>query len=210
MKAERWRIDAFELWCLNRLLRVPWTAKRSNQPILKEISPGFSLEGVIFEAEAPILRPPDVKSWLIGKDPDPGKDWGQELKGTTENEMVGWHHWLNGHEFGQTLGVGDGLGGLTCCSPWGRKESDTTEWLNWTELFCHEVMEPDAMILVILPCHDEWAFVTHWNYKPYCVRATKDGWVIVESSDKMLSTGGGNGKALQYFCLNYPVNCIKR
>ena len=86
------------------------------------------------EAETPILWPPDAKSWLIWKDPDAGKDWGQEKKGTTEDEMVGWHHRLDGHGFGWTLGVGDGQGGLACCSSWGRKELDTTEWLNWTEL----------------------------------------------------------------------------
>ena len=85
------------------------------------------------EAETPILWPPDVKNWLIWKDPDAGKDLRQEEKGTTEDEMVGWHHWLNGHEFGKSLGVGDGQGGLVCCSPWGRKESDTTEQLNWTD-----------------------------------------------------------------------------
>ena len=82
--------------------------------------------------EAPILWPPDVKSQLIGKDPDGGKDWRQEEKGTTEDEMVGWHHWLNGHGFGWTPGVGDGQGGLACCDSWGRQESDTTERLNWT------------------------------------------------------------------------------
>ena len=81
------------------------------------------------EAETPILWPPDVKSWLTGKDRDAGKDWGQ--KGLTENEMVGWHHWLNGHGFGWTPGVGDGQGGLACSASWGRKESDTTEWRNW-------------------------------------------------------------------------------
>ena len=86
------------------------------------------------EAETPILWPPDAKSWLIGKDPDAGKDWGQEKKGTTEEEMVGWHHQLSGHAFGWTPGVGDGQGGLACRSSWGHKESDTTERLNWTEL----------------------------------------------------------------------------
>ena len=85
------------------------------------------------EAETPILWPPDVKSWLIWKAPDAGKDWGQEEKGTTEDKMVGWHHWLNGHEFEQPLGVDDGQQGLACCSSWGHKESDTTERLNWTE-----------------------------------------------------------------------------
>ena len=86
------------------------------------------------EAETPILWPPDTKRWLIGKDPDAGEDWGQAEKGTTEDEMVGWHHWLNGHEFGWTPGVGDGQGGLACCGSWGRKELDMTERLNWTEL----------------------------------------------------------------------------
>ena len=85
------------------------------------------------EAETPVLWPPDAKSWLIGKDPDAGKDWRQEEKGTTEDEMVGWHHWLNGHEFEQTPGVGDGQGGLACCSPWSCKELDVTERLNWTD-----------------------------------------------------------------------------
>ena len=84
------------------------------------------------EAETPIVWPPDAKSWLIRKDPDAGKDWRQEEKGTTEDEMVGWHHWLNGHVFGWTPGVGDGQGGLVCCGSWGHKESDTTEQLNWT------------------------------------------------------------------------------
>ena len=86
------------------------------------------------KAETPILWPPHVKSWLIGKDPNAGKDWGQEEKGTTEDEMAGWHHWLDGHESGWTLGVGDGQGGLACCDSWGHKELDTTEWLNWTEM----------------------------------------------------------------------------
>ena len=86
------------------------------------------------EDETPTLWPPYAKSWLIGKDSDAGKDWGQKEKGTTEDEMVGWQHRLNGHGFGWTLGVGDGQGGLACCDSWGRKESDTTEQLNWTEL----------------------------------------------------------------------------
>ena len=94
----------------------------------------FHLGWTDAEAEATILWPPDVKNWLIGKDLDAGKDWGQEEKGTTEGEMVGWHHRLNGHGFGWTPGVGDGQGGLACCDSWGRKELDTTEWLNWTEL----------------------------------------------------------------------------
>ena len=85
------------------------------------------------EAEAPILWPPDVKNWLIGRDPYPGKDWRQEEKGMTEDEMVGWHHWLDGHEFVWTPRVGDGQGGLACLGSWGRKELDTTERLNWSD-----------------------------------------------------------------------------
>ena len=85
------------------------------------------------EAEIPVLWPPDVKNWLIRKDAAAGKDWKQEEKGTAEDEMVGWHHWLYGHEFEQVPRVGDGQGGLVCCSLWGRKELDMTEWLNGTE-----------------------------------------------------------------------------
>ena len=88
----------------------------------------------VVEAETPILWPPDAKAWLIWKDPDAGKGWGQEEKGTTEDEMAGCHHWLNGCKSEWTPGVGDGQGGLACCDSWGHKESDTTEQLNWTEL----------------------------------------------------------------------------
>ena len=101
------------------------------------------------EAETPVLWPSDAKSWLIWKDPDAGKDWGEEQKGKTEEEMVGWHHRLNGHGFGWTPGVDDGQGGLVCCSSWGHKESDTTERLNWTSItntcktvFCQTVACP--------------------------------------------------------------------
>ena len=83
------------------------------------------------EAETPILWAPDVKNWLIWKDPDAGKDWRWEEKGTTEEEIAGWHHWLDGHEFEQAPGIGDGQGGLACCSPWGHKKLDTTERMNW-------------------------------------------------------------------------------
>ena len=122
------RVHAFELWGWRRLLKVPWTARRSNQSILKEINREYSLTDA--ETEAPILWPSVVKSWLIGKDPDAGKDWGQKEKGTTEDEMVGWHHRLNGHEFEKTVGGGEGPGSLVCCSPWDHRESDTNEWLN--------------------------------------------------------------------------------
>ena len=131
-KAECRRIDAFELWCWRRLLRVPWTARRSNQSILKEISPGCSLEGLMLKLKLPMLCPPDVKSWLIWKDPDARKDWGQEEKGMTEGEMVGWHHRLNGNGFEWTPGVGDGQGGLVC-SVHGVTKS-RTQLSSWTKL----------------------------------------------------------------------------
>ena len=98
------------------------------------------------KAETPVLWPPHVKSWLIGKDPDAGRDWGQEEKGTTEDEMAGWHHRLDGREFEWTPGVGDGQGGLESCDSWGHKESDTTEQLNWTEL--NTDYAPDSPVLM--------------------------------------------------------------
>ena len=102
------------------------------------------------EAETPILWPPNAKSWLIWKDPDAGKDWGREEKGTTKDEMVGWHHRLNGHGFVWTLGVGDGQGGLVCCSSWGCKESDTTEQLNWTELDRYSKVLRELICLLVI------------------------------------------------------------
>ena len=133
-KAERWRIDAFELWCWRRLLRVPWTARRSNQSILK-ISPGCFLEGLMLKLKLQYFGHLMWRADSLEKT-DAGKDWGQEEKGTTEDEMVGWHHQLDGREFGWTPGVGDGQGGLECCDSWGAKNrtwlSDWTE-LNWTE-----------------------------------------------------------------------------
>ena len=128
-KAECQRIDGFEVWCWRRLLRVPWTARRSNQSILKEISSGCSLEGLM----------PKLKLLYFGhlmwrvdslEKSDAGRHWGQEEKGTTEDKMAGWHHQLDGREFEWTPGVGDGQGGLACCDSWGCKELDTTERLN--------------------------------------------------------------------------------
>ena len=107
---------------------------KENQPVHPEGDQSWVFIGrTDVEAETPILWPPDVKSWLIGKDPDAGKDWGKEGKGTTEGEMLGWYYQLDGHGFGWTPGVGDGQGGLACCSSWGHNESDMTEWLNWTK-----------------------------------------------------------------------------
>ena len=139
-----WELDCEESWALKNWCF--WTVlleKTLESPLhCKEIQPVHS-EGdqswVFFgrndaKAKTPVLWPHHVKSWLIGKDSDAGRDWGKERKGTTEDEMAGWHHWLNGHESEWTPGVGDGQGGLACCDSWGRIESDTTEQLNWTEL----------------------------------------------------------------------------
>ena len=132
-KAERRRIDAFELWCWRRLLRVTWIARRSNQSILKEISPGISLEGMMLTQKLQYFGHLMQRVDSLEKT-HAGRNWGQEEKGTTEDEMAGWHHWLNGRESEWTPGDGDGQGGLACCNSWGLKESDTTERLNWTEL----------------------------------------------------------------------------
>ena len=129
-KAECRRIDAFELWCWKRLLRVPWTARRSNQSILKEINSEYSLEGLMLEAETPLLWPSDAKNWLIGKDHDGGKHWWGEEKGVTEEKMIEYHHQLNGHEFEQTLGDSEGQQSLACCSSWSCEESAMTKQLN--------------------------------------------------------------------------------
>ena len=132
---ESWALKNWCFWTavLEKTLEKPLDSK------IKPVHPKGNQSWVFIgrtdaEAETPILRPPDAKNRLIGKDPDAGKDWRWEKKGMTEDEMVGWHHRLNGHEFQQAPWVGDGQGGLACCSPWGWKEPDTTEWLNWTEL----------------------------------------------------------------------------
>ena len=128
-KAECRRIDAFKLWCWRRLLS-PLDSKEI-QPVSSKGNRSWIFIGrTDAEAETPILWPPDSKNWLTGKDSDAGNDWRWEEKGMTEDEMIGWHHWLIGHEFEQALGVGDGQGSLVCCSPWGRKELDTTWQLN--------------------------------------------------------------------------------
>ena len=137
-KAECWKIDAFELWCWTRLLRVPWTARRSNQSILKEISPGCSLEGLMLKLKLQYFghqmrRVDSLEKTLIF-----GKIESKRRSGW--RKMVAYHHILNGHGFGWTPGVGDGQGDLACCSSWGRKELDTTERLNWTELIFHIIV----------------------------------------------------------------------
>ena len=137
-----WELDCEESWApkywcfwsvvLEKTLENPLDCKEIQPVHSKEDQSWMFFGRSDAEAETPVLCPPHVKSWLTGKDFDAGRDWGQEEKGTTEDEMAGWHHRLDGHEFGWTLGVGDGQGSLACCNSWGRKESDTTEQLNWT------------------------------------------------------------------------------
>ena len=126
-KAEHWRMDAFELWCWRRLLRVPWTERRSNQSTLKEIKTEYSLEGLMLNLK---WRTDSFEKTLM-----------LEEKGTARDEMIVWHYRLDGHEFEQVLGVGDGQGSLVCCSPWGHKKKDTSEWLNWTVLLGDTLMK---------------------------------------------------------------------
>ena len=139
-----WELDHKESWgpknwcfwtaVLEKTLEGPLDCKEI-QPVNPKGNQSWIFIGKTdAEAETPILWPPDVKNWLIGKDPDAGKVWRQEKKGTTEDELVGWYQWLDGLEFEQAPGVGDGQGGLVCCRPWGCKELDMTERLNWTEL----------------------------------------------------------------------------
>ena len=132
-KAEHWRIDAFEVWCWRRL-ESPLDCKEI-QPVHSKGDQAWVFIGrTDTKAETPVLWPPHVKSWLIGKDSEAGRDSGQEEKGTTEDEMAGWHHWLDAHEFRWTPGVGDEQGGLECYSSWDHKVGH--DWVNWTELNC--------------------------------------------------------------------------
>ena len=126
--------ECFWTVVLEKTLESPLDCKEI-QPVQAKGDESWVFFGRIdVKAESPVLWPPHVKSWLIGKDSDARRDWGQEEKGTTEDEMAGWHHLPNGREFEWTLGDGDGQGGLACCDSWGQKELDTTEWLDWTEL----------------------------------------------------------------------------
>ena len=137
-----WELDCEEGWApknwcfwpvvLEKTLESPLDCKEIQAVHSKGDQSWVFLGRTDAEAETPVLWPPHAKSWLIGKDSDAGRDWGQEEKGETEDEMAGWHHRLDGHEFEWTPGVGDGQGGLACCSSWGCKESDTTERLNWS------------------------------------------------------------------------------
>ena len=133
---ESWALKNWCFWTvlLEKILESPLDCKEIQPVHPQGNQPWIFIGRTDAEAETPILWPPDMKNWLIGKDPDAGKNWRWEKKGTTEDEMFGWHHWRNGHEFQSAPGVGDGQGSPACCSLWSRKESDMTSQLNWTEL----------------------------------------------------------------------------
>ena len=163
-----WELDYKESWApknccfwtvaLEKTLESPLDCKEI-QPVHPKGNQSWIFIGrTDTEADTLLLWPPDVKNWLIWKEPDARKDWSQEEKGTTEDEIVGWHHWLNGHEFEQAWGVGDGQGGLSCCSPWGHKELDMIELLNWTESFANFVYIFKKLVLNIL--------IISINFKP--------------------------------------------
>ena len=212
-KAERRRINAFELWCWRRLLRVPLTARRSNQS--KGDQSWVFIGRAVAEAETPILWPPDAKSWLTGKDPDAGKDWGQE-NGTTEEEMVGWHHRLNGHGFALTPGVGDGQGGGACCGSWGCKESDTTEWLKWTELIATTCISQEFIHIItgsLYPLKKNWCcwvvVLEKTLESPLDWRSNQ--WILKEINPEYLLDGLMSKLKLQYFgCLMQRANSLEK
>ena len=169
-----WELDHKESWAPKNWCF--WTVvleKTLESPLdFKEIKPvnpegnksWIFIERTDTEADAPILWPPDAKNWLIGKDPDAGKDWRWEEKGTTEDEMVGWHHQYNGHEFEQAPGVADEQGSLACCSPWGCKESETTEQGNWLTDLCigrwilHHWASREALLMCCNPPRRPWSW----------------------------------------------------
>ena len=166
-------------WCSQTVvLERTRRARRSNQSILKEINPEYSTGRT--DAEAPILWPPDVKRCLTGKDPDAEKDWGQEEKWATEDEMVGRHYWLTGHEFEQTLGDREGQGSLACCSLWGHKELDMTYWLNNMSCQTKSLKAPCILHSLIAP-------------------------PVGSSPGSGRSPREGNGTPLQYSCLENPM-----
>ena len=162
-----WELDYKESWApknwclwtvvLEKTLESPLDCKEI-QPVHPKGNQSWIFIGRT-DTEAPILWPPDAKNWFIGKDPDAGKDWGQEEKGMTEDEMVGWHHRLYGHEFEQTPGVGDRQGSLACCSPWVRKELDMTKWLNWLKWLLCSVFHLLPVFQLSL-CHTFWHHLT--------------------------------------------------
>ena len=200
-----WEVDHKESWvpknwCFWTVVLEKTLASPSDCKEIKPVNPKGNQFWIFSErtdadaeAEAPILWPPDVKNWLIGKEPDSGQDWRQEEKGTTEDEIAGWHHWLDGHEFEQSPGVGDRQGSLVCCSPWGHKESGMTwvteltdwlwlEWLNWwltSRYLCHislpySKLIPSGLFIVFAVClidipNSTLLKLNSWSSSPSCL-----------------------------------------
>ena len=184
-KAESQRIDAFELWCWGRLLRVPWIAKRLNHSLLKEASPEYSLEGLILKLKLQYFRHLMWRTNSIQKTLLLGKDWRQEEKGILEDEIVGWHHRLDGHAFEHNPGVGNGQGSLVCCCPWGHKDSHMTELLNWNELMQTPILWPSDVKSWLIGTDPEAG--KDWGQEKK--GATGMGWlyVIIDSLDMSLN-----------------------
>ena len=179
-----WELDCEESWApkswcfwtvvLEKTLESPLDCKELQLVHLKGNQSWMFIWRTDAEAETPILWPSVVKNWLTGKDPDAGKNWRQEEKGTTEDEMVGWHCWLNGHEFEWTPGVGDGQGGLVCCSSCGRKESDMTERLNWTDLHYCVIISSSyiyCLVLIFQVCNSAFVLVevSQWCFCTFLI-----------------------------------------
>ena len=183
---------------LEKTLESPLDCKEI-QPVHSEGDQPWDFFGRIdAKAETPILWPPHAKSWLIGKDSDAGRDWGQEEKGTTEDEMAGWHHWLDGHEFEQAPGAGDRQESLECRNSWGRKESDMTEQLNWTELpfYLEKAMAPHSSTLAWkIPWMEEPGGLQSWDLEEL---------TRLHFHFSLSCTGEGTGNPLQCFCLENP------
>ena len=158
-----WSVLRWDLATIVCLYLLPFIRSKNRTPVRDQPWDLFGRNDA--KAETPVLWPPHAKSWLIGKDSDAGRDWGQEEKGTTEDEMVGWHHWLNGRESEWTPGVGDGQGGLACCDSWGHKELDRTERLNWTDRECLYRNKSDYDLSdASPPCFTPSKFFTVWGF----------------------------------------------
>ena len=155
---ESWALKNWFFWTivLEKTLEIPLDCKRIQSVYPKENQSWIFIERTDAEAKTPILLPPDVKNRLIRKDPDAGNDWRLEEKGMTEDDMIGWHHWLDGHEFEQALGVGDGQGSLACCSAWCCKDLDTTEGLNSTEVMTGKNMPGVIYRAMYLNSNSPW------------------------------------------------------
>ena len=161
---ESWGLKNWCFWTVvvEKILESPLAYKETKPVNPKGNQSWLFTRRTDAEAETPVLCPPDAKNWLTGKDPDAGKEWRPEEKGTTEYDMVGWHRWFDGLEFQQALGVGDGQGSLVCCSPWCCTESDTTEPLKWTD--CNRENALNTSSLHVSKWNRKWHFLT-WKYK---------------------------------------------